>query len=54
MNPINWNTKADSVRVLPERGCVPGMEIGGHEALWSPPEVTASWNLGDEPVFQTL
>lgn len=52
MNPsITWKTKVGSVRVLPERGRVLGIETGGHEALWSPPEVTAEWNLGGERLW---
>jgi len=46
-----WKTKDGTIRVLPERGRVQGIEIGGHEALWSPPEVTAPWNLGGERLW---
>lgn len=49
--PITWNTEAGSVRVLPSRGRVLGIETGGHEALWSPPEPTAAWNLGGERLW---
>lgn len=49
--PITWNTEAGSVRVLPGRGRVLGIETGGHEALWSPAEVSAPWNLGGERLW---
>lgn len=49
--PISWKTEAGSIRVLPERGRVLGIEVSGHQALWSPPEVTASWNLGGERLW---
>jgi hypothetical protein len=51
MNQITWKSEAGSVRVLPSRGRVVSLETGGHEALWSPPEVTASWNLGGERLW---
>jgi len=41
-----WSTEAGSIRILPERGRVLGIEAGGHEALWSPQEAAAGWNLG--------
>lgn len=49
--PITWETEAGSIRVLPQRGRVLGIEVAGHQALWSPPEVTASWNLGGERLW---
>jgi hypothetical protein len=51
MKTITWKTESGSVQVLPERGRVLGIETGGHEALWSPPEVTAPWNLGGERLW---
>ncbi|MCX6970726.1 MAG: hypothetical protein NTV93_11350 [Verrucomicrobia bacterium] len=49
--PTTWKTESGSVSISPERGRVLGIEVAGHQALWSPPEVTAAWNLGGERLW---
>lgn len=48
---LTWKTEAGSICVLPGRGRILNIEIGGHEALWSPREATAAWNLGGERLW---
>jgi len=48
---ITWETSQGSVHILPERGRVLRIEAAVPEALWSPPQVTASWNLGGERLW---
>lgn len=46
-----WKTESGSVNISPEREQVLGIEIAGHQALWSPPEVTAAWNRNGERLW---
>lgn len=48
---ITWKTPHGSIRVLPERGRVLGIEVGGQESLWTPAESSAPWNLGGERLW---
>lgn len=49
--PTIWRTSGGTISLLPQRGRLLGIEVGGHHALWSPAEVTASWNLGGERLW---
>lgn len=46
-----WQTPHGSIALLPERGRVHAIEFGGHQALWSPKEISAEWNLGGERLW---
>jgi hypothetical protein len=48
---ITWTTPHGKIHLLPERGRVLGLEVHGHEALWSPKESSAAWNLGGERLW---
>ncbi len=48
---ITWKTSHGSIRIVPGRGRVLGMEISGHESLWTPAENSAQWNLGGERLW---
>jgi hypothetical protein len=48
---LRWQTGAGVIRLLPGRGRLLGIELGGHEALWAPGESTAPWNLGGERLW---
>ena len=49
--PTTWKTESGSVSISPERGRVLGIELAGHEALWSPATSDAPWNLGGERLW---
>lgn len=49
--PLTWKTKNGTARILPERGRILGMEVGGQEAMWSPSNADAQWNLGGERLW---
>lgn len=42
----HWITPSGTIRLLPERGRLLGIEVHGHQALWQPASVDAQWNLG--------
>jgi hypothetical protein len=48
---IQWKTESGSVSISPERGRVLGIELAGHQALWSPATSDAPWNLGGERLW---
>jgi hypothetical protein len=46
-----WKTRHGTIRLLPDRGRLHGIEIHGHQALWQPAGVEAQWNLGGERLW---
>ncbi len=48
---ITWTTPHGKIHILPERGRMLGLDVNGHEALWSPKESSAAWNLGGERLW---
>jgi hypothetical protein len=48
---LQWQTGAGVIRLLPGRGRLLGIKMGGHEALWAPSESPAPWNLGGERLW---
>jgi len=51
MDKLTWKTESGSVSISPERGRVLGIELAGHQALWSPATSDAPWNLGGERLW---
>jgi hypothetical protein len=47
----HWITRSGTIRLLPERGRLLGIEVHGHQALWQPASVDAQWNLGGERLW---
>lgn len=50
-SPLIWSTPHGRITLAPSRGRVLQMEAGGHAFLWTPPAVTAPWNLGGERLW---
>lgn len=50
-SPRTWETKNGTVRLLPERGRIVGINVSGHESLWAPALAGAAWNLGGERLW---
>ncbi len=46
-----WKSETSTVRVLPSRGRLLDVEIGGHGALWSPEAPPLDWCLGGERLW---
>lgn len=49
--PTTWKTESGSVSISPERGRLLGIELAGHQTLWSPATSDAPWNLGGERLW---
>jgi len=49
--PITWKTEAGAVHVLPGRGRVLNIEIGGHHALWQSNDANPGWCIGGERLW---
>jgi hypothetical protein len=49
--PLIFGNKDSEISLLPHRGRVLGMTVGGHDALWNPEEISAPWNLGGERLW---
>jgi len=49
--PQHWKSEAGTVRVLPGRGRLLDMTIGGHSSLWSPEPPPFAWCLGGERLW---
>jgi hypothetical protein len=46
-----WTTRSGTIRLLPGRGRLLGIEIHGHQTLWQPASIEEQWNLGGERLW---
>jgi hypothetical protein len=51
MQPLTWRDGSGAIVLLPERGRVLQVLVGGHHAFWTPQQAGDDWNVGGDRLW---
>jgi len=51
MKPIHWQKEMGRITLLPERGRILQVTVGGQAAFWNNPQWTGDWNVGGDRLW---